>query len=150
MKSLQPIVIIATLMCSLQAQAIVLTLGMGTGPLGSTGNPVTDTMCAPQVRQGNVSATEIALNELSMTELKDATKFKQILTSAKNLNEEKRMDIYFKMVGVTDNNDIIQFISARDIDSKYINALTSNVDLNEEQARLVINKISAALLGQIK
>lgn len=110
----------------------------------------TSVACAPEVIHGNMSATERALTELSNGPLSSALKFKAKVEEARTLQESERMDVYLKLVGVQNDADVVEFITEREVSSKYIESLKVNADLNEEQARLVINKISASLLGQQK
>jgi hypothetical protein len=107
-------------------------------------------LCAPEIEQTNISVTDNLLQELAMTELSDSTKFRALVNQAKGLNEQQRMNAYLNLVGVSNDKEIVDFIGSREIDKKYISALETNAGLNEEQARLVITKLTSALLGQVK
>ena len=106
--------------------------------------------CAPEVKQGNIAATDKALKDLAENELNDSGKFKQIISDAVSLSVDARMSAYLKLVGVADDKELVEFIGAREINQKYINSLSTNADLSEAQSRLVIERLSASLLGKIK
>jgi hypothetical protein len=109
--------------------------------------------CAPEVVNGNLSATERALNELAMSEnFAQAEKFQGIIAQINETEDtETKMGLYFTLVDVKDPTEIVQFIGARDEDLKaYAQVLEKNAELSSEQADLVVQKLVSTLKGGLR
>jgi hypothetical protein len=106
--------------------------------------------CAPVAT--NIAETDRVLAELAQGELKDAETFKATVAKISALDQDKKMVAYLQLAGVQLDEEIAQFIGARDhaIDTKYIDSLSRNADLTRAQSAKVLEKISVALLGPRK
>lgn len=106
--------------------------------------------CAPEVVDGNISATDRALNEVAASEdFAQASKFQSIVEQINNTKETKeKMGLYFTLVDVEDSSEIAHFIGARDSELReYAQKLEQNADLSAEQADLVVSKLVQTLKG---
>lgn len=106
--------------------------------------------CAPEVVDGNVSATDRALNEIASSEdFSKAVKFQDIVAQINDTADTKeKMGLYFTLVDVKDSNEIAHFIGARDTELRgYAQKLEQNADLSAEQADLVVKKLVQTLKG---
>lgn len=106
--------------------------------------------CAPEVVDGNVSATDRALNEIaSSQDFSKAEKFQGIVDQINNTEDTKeKMGLYFTLVDVQDSSEIAHFIGARDSELReYAQKLEQNADLSAEQADLVVGKLVQTLKG---
>jgi hypothetical protein len=142
--------IMKTKIYALVVTSVILIGSLNAFATGDCSGAACGLSCAPAVKHGNITATDEVLKQLTAGELKDAVKFNELVKATQILTEDKRMDAYLNMVGVSGDSELVQFVSERTIDSKYIGALSMRADLNDAQARLVINKISSALLGTMK
>lgn len=109
--------------------------------------------CAPEVVNGNMTATERALNELAASEgFADAEKFQGIVAQVNETQDaETKMGLYFTLVDVKDPTEIVQFIGARDEELKaYAQVLERNAELSSEQADLVVQKLVTTLKGGLR
>jgi hypothetical protein len=108
--------------------------------------------CAPEVKEGNVKATDRVLSDLANSELKNATKFKSLITTISQKGSDERLSSYLGLAGVQTDDEIAAFVGSRDgkIDSKYIVELSKNAELTNEQSEMVLKKVSGSLLGERK
>lgn len=105
-------------------------------------------MCAPEVQEGNLAATERVLNELAHSELKNAPRFKAYIEKVSKLEAKDKVAAYARFAGVNSDADLVQLIGAREVDSRYVQTLSLNAQISEDQAKLVLLKLSSALLGR--
>jgi|GEM_PF-7063053 5'-3' exonuclease len=106
--------------------------------------------CAPEVVNGNVSATDRALNEIAASkEFAKAEEFQFIVDQINQTKDTKeKMGLYFTLVDVKDSSEIAHFIGARDSELReYAQKLEVNADLSAEQADLVVTKLVQTLKG---
>lgn len=105
--------------------------------------------CAPEVQQGNIQATDRILKDLSNGDLKNETTFRAVVSQISKLQPQERMSAYLKLAGVNSDNEIAEFVGSRDqsISPKYVQTLSNNTKLSSEQSQMVLQKISAGLLG---
>jgi hypothetical protein len=106
--------------------------------------------CAPEVKHGNLAATDRALMELASASLKAQTQFVNIVQDAQKLDEAQRLHAYLALADITKDDDIANFVGAREINPHTVEALVKNTGLNSEQAHLLAEKISQSLLGERK
>lgn len=109
--------------------------------------------CAPEVVNGNMTATERALNELAASpDFADAEKFQGIVAQVNETQDaETKMGLYFTLVDVKDPTEIVQFIGARDEELKaYAQVLEKNAELSSEQADIVVQKLVTTLKGGLR
>lgn len=129
------------------ADAVIVgaTAGAVAGALAST--------CAPEVVDGNVTATERTLAEISQSEaFADADKFNAFVKAIESeKNTEKKINSYFSLVGVETTEDMAYFVGARDSElGEYANVLATKTDLSAEQASVVVQKLSSSLRGNLR
>lgn len=108
--------------------------------------------CAPEVVDGNVSATDRALNEIADSQdFAKAQKFQEIVDQINDTkNIEEKMGLYFTLVDVQDSEEIAHFIGARDSELReYAQKLEQNADLSAEQADLIVGKLVQTLKGAL-
>lgn len=106
--------------------------------------------CAPEVVDGNVSATDRALNEIvTSKDFEEAQKFQEIVGQINDTQDtRKKMGLYFSLVDVKDSNEIAHFIGARESDLRqYAQKLELNAELSAEQADIVVKKLVQTLKG---
>lgn len=116
---------------------------------GATAGYLSST-CAPEVVNGNVTATDRALNEIASSEdFSKAVKFQDIVGQINTTTDTKeKMGLYFTLVDVEDSNEIAHFIGARDSELRsYAQKLEQNAELSAEQADLVVKKLVQTLKG---
>lgn len=109
--------------------------------------------CAPEVVDGNLSATERALVELSLTEdFAEAHAFNEIVeTIVKTHDAQEKMGLYFSLVDLKDATEIVQFIGARDNElGAYAQVLEQNAELSSEQAMQVVETLAQTLRGGLR
>lgn len=109
--------------------------------------------CAPEIVEGNLSATERALVEIANTEdFIEAEKFQDIVDQIiKTHDAKEKMGLYLTLVDVEDATEIAHFIGARESElSKYVQVLEARADLSSEQAQLVVEKMISTLKGGLR
>jgi len=109
--------------------------------------------CAPEMVEGNLSATERALVEIANTEaFADAEKFQDIVDQVITTQDAKeKMGLFLTLVDVSDATEIAHFIGARESElSKYTQSLEARADLSSEQAQLVVEKMITTLKGGLR
>jgi hypothetical protein len=109
--------------------------------------------CAPEIVEGNLSATERALVEIANTEaFEQAEKFQDIVDQIITTHDAKeKMGLYLTLVDVNDATEIAHFIGARENElSNYTQALEARADLSSEQAQLVVEKMITTLKGGLR
>jgi hypothetical protein len=109
--------------------------------------------CAPEVVDGNLSATERALVDLSLSEdFADAHSFQGMVEDiVKTMDAQEKMGKYFSLVDLKDATEIVHFIGARDEElSSYAQILEQKADLSSEQAMLVVEKLTQTLRGGLR
>jgi len=110
------------------------------------------TSCAPEVVIGNVSATDnVLINLANSKEFTDATKFKTEVNNIVTTEDlEVKMAKYFQMVDVKTSEDIAYFVGAREEEyQKYESIITENLDLNSQQAEIVVKSLVTTLKGNL-
>lgn len=136
----------------LVAITVIASLYSATAMSGLSGYHVTpNTMsCAPEVISGNLSATDNVLSKLATDELSQAKMFKTLVANATALTAEDRMAAYLNLLSIQDDAELVAFISARGVNQKYVDSLKEKAGLDNDQAQLVIEKLSQSLLGKQK
>jgi hypothetical protein len=144
--------VLAFLTLSNDAHAIGLFLAMDGCPTDvTTGMCVaTAAMCAPEVKEGNLRATDRVLATLSAGELQDEPKFKAMVQKGSKLKGDKKIEFYMKQIGIESNSELVEFAGARELDPKYIQQLSFNTGLTTDQSEKVLGQLSTALLGGLK
>lgn len=109
--------------------------------------------CAPEVVEGNITATDRVLSEIvSKEEFKDAQTFQNLVqTIVATEDTKEKMGLYFTLVDVKDATEIAYFLGARDNElAKYTQALEAKADLSSEQADLVVRELAQTLRGSLR
>lgn len=109
--------------------------------------------CAPEVVDGNLSATERALVEIAQKEdFANAEQFQNIVDQiVKTHDIKEKMGLYFSLVDVKDTTEIVHFIGARDHELEaYAQILEQKAELTSEQANLVVNTLVSTLKGGLR
>lgn len=109
--------------------------------------------CAPEVVEGNVTATDRVLLDLArQDDFKDAAKFQNLVeTIVATQDTKEKMALYFTLVDVKDTTEIAYFLGARDNElAKYTQALEEKADLSSEQAQIVVNNLTTTLRGTLR
>lgn len=105
-------------------------------------------VCAPEVQEGNIKATERVLNTFAQGELKGDKEFTAIVQTISKLPTNQKIAAYFAAVGIKSEQDAVEFVSSREANPKYVKSLASNTNISEEKASLVASAIARALLGE--
>jgi hypothetical protein len=110
--------------------------------------------CAPEVLQGNVAATDRTLATLANSpEFATAATFKDAVKeiSAVQAADDRAAD-YFALIGVdvTNKDQVVEFIGARQLDSKYVVELQRQTGLNDAQATKVATELQSTLRGNLQ
>jgi len=130
---------------SSDAVIIGATAGAVAGALATT--------CAPEVVNGNVTATENTLAALSTSpEFAQADKFNSLVKTIESEKDvQKKVNAYFSLVGVETTEDMAYFVGARDSElTDYADTLAKNAELSAEQANIVVEKLSSSLRGGLR
>lgn len=106
--------------------------------------------CSPEVTRNNVQTVEDTLAQLSNQELKQATRFKLIISKTQSLEESKKIQAYFNLMGLQTDAQIAEFVGAREIPLTVIENLSKNTGLNQAESQLVLSKVAEAILGERK
>lgn len=109
--------------------------------------------CAPEVVEGNISATDRVLLELSASEdFQDAQTFQALVSSIVATEDtQEKMGQYFTLVDVKDATEIAYFLGARDNElAKYAQALEAKADLSSEQSDKVVRELAKTLRGSLR
>lgn len=111
--------------------------------------------CAPQTVENNLFATERSLLTLSQTtEFRQAYQFHSELKKADAIdNPVERMQQYYRLAGINPNNPraIVDFLGERDFESShYATNVMGNLDLNRDQAVLLLESVSSSIAGDLK
>ena len=109
--------------------------------------------CAPEVVEGNLSATERTLNELASTkEFATQTKFNSEVARIAEISDTKvQLSEYFKLVDVESSEDVAYFVGARDDEfGKYAASLEKNTNLDASLSNKVISSLVTSLKGNLK
>ena len=105
--------------------------------------------CAPEVVDSNVKKTDAVLAQLAANELKSSDLFKTKVADIAQLPAgEAKTNAYFTLVGVSDpsnSSEVLNLIYARQIDQKYVNAVSGNLQLTDTEAKMVIQRVTTAL-----
>lgn len=110
--------------------------------------------CAPEVLEGNVAAADRTLATLAKSsDFAAATNFKAAVTeiSAVKAANERAAD-YFALVGVdvANKDQVVEFIGARSVESKYVVELQRQTGLNDAQATKVATELQNTLRGNLQ
>jgi hypothetical protein len=103
--------------------------------------------CAPEVKTQNVNAVDEALKNLMAGELRTSTSFKETVMKVRTLSETERASAYLGLMGLFSDEQIAEFIGSRGPRTSEIEALAKNTGLSRDEAKLVLSKVSEALLG---
>lgn len=105
--------------------------------------------CSPSDVQSNVQTADQVLSDLSKKELSHAETFKLKVAAVQALPAgQEKVDSYFHLAGIKDpsnTTEVMNFIYARQVDPKNVEAVKDNLQLSDEQAKLLINKLTSAL-----
>lgn len=120
--------------------------------IGATAGVLAAT-CAPEVMEGNATATDKALANLANSEaFAGAEKFKAMVAETAAVADTKtKIASYFALVDVTDATEMAYFLGARkDEFGKYGQILAEKADLSSEQAETVVNELVSTLKGNLR
>jgi len=110
--------------------------------------------CAPEVLKGNVAATDRVLATLAHSpEFASATTFKSAVKEIAAVPAaDQRAADYFALIGVDSSNkdQVVEFIGARQVESKYVTELQRQTGLNDAQAMKVATEVQNALRGDLR
>lgn len=107
-------------------------------------------VCAPEVVEGNLKATDRVLTELSQTpDFANAKKFKSEVVRIQKLSPDDRVNEYLKEAGINpqSEDEIVRFIGERGPQEKNVAALKAHMGLSDQQAQVVIQRLTQALAG---
>jgi hypothetical protein len=110
-------------------------------------------VCAPEVAEGNLQATERVLNELAGSpDFAHATTFQAEVKRIASLKPDERVAAYFTAAGVDASNteEVVTFIGSRAPQTKNILALEKTMDLTPAQADRVVQRLTEALRGGVR
>lgn len=118
------------------------------------GGGITIASCAPEVVDGNVSATDRTLATLVRTpKFATATQFRrQVSAIAAAKSPNLKVSKYFALIGIdaTHASNVVEFVGARTVDSRWTSALQRNSGLSSAQADHVALKLQTALRGSLQ
>ncbi len=105
--------------------------------------------CAPETVANNVQIADATLADLAANELSSAETFKVRATDLARmpLGREKA-DAYFKLVGIknpSDGVEVMNFLYAREVNKAYVQSVSENLQLSNEQAAVLVQKMTQAL-----
>ncbi len=104
--------------------------------------------CAPEVVASNLQKADQVLGQLSANELKSNETFTtRVAEVAAISSSQEKTESYMALAGVDAANadEVLNFLYAREVALENVEAVQENLDLNAEQAKLVINKLTEAL-----
>jgi hypothetical protein len=104
--------------------------------------------CAPEVVASNLQKADQVLGSLAAGELKsNATFTTRVAEVAAMSSSQVKTENYLELAGVDANNadEVLNFLYAREVASRNVEAVQANLDLTADQATLVINKLTEAL-----
>lgn len=111
------------------------------------------TTCAPEVVDGNITATERTLAKISESEqFADADKFNAFVKAIESEKDsQKKINAYFSLVGVETTEDMAYFVGARESElGEYADVLATKTELSAEQANVVVKELSSSLRGGLR
>lgn len=110
--------------------------------------------CAPEVVDGNMTATERTLKTvLASADFAQASQFKSLVSQISSLkNPSAKVAQYFALIGVDsrDSAAVAEFIGAREIKSQWLSSLERSAQLTSAQADFVASKLQTALRGSLQ
>lgn len=118
------------------------------GPRYPRHRDTTVVTCAPAVVANNLQTADSVLAGLANAELKsNATFTAKVSEVAAIESAQDKSAAYLALAGVDANNaeEVLNFIYAREASASNVLAAQKNLDLNADQATLVINKLTTAL-----
>lgn len=104
--------------------------------------------CAPEVVANNLQKADSVLADLAKNELKsNATFVGKISEVAAIASAQDKSAAYLALAGVDSNDaeEVLNFVYAREASASNVLAAQKNLDINADQATLVINKLTEAL-----
>jgi hypothetical protein len=115
----------------------------------NTGVIYTETItCAPKVVANNLQTADAVLGSLATGELKSNATFTAKVSAVASIESaQDKSAAYLALAGVDANNaeEVLNFIYAREASASNVLAAQKSLDLNADQATLVINKLTSAL-----
>ena len=107
--------------------------------------------CAQEVSDGNLAAADRVLSDIGKTSnFNNATKFKAEVARIRRIGDPRsKFQAYLQVMDVRDD-DVMDFVSARELRSDWINALERKLGLTQNQSREVVAKLQFALKGQLE
>jgi hypothetical protein len=122
--------------------------GGHTGHHTGYGGGYSTVTCAPEVLSNNLQATDQALSQLAANELKANSAFTATVANVAAIqSSQEKTEAYLGLVGVdaSDAEAVLNFLYAREVSASAVLTVQKNLDLNAEQATLVIDKMTQAL-----
>ncbi len=105
--------------------------------------------CAPEQVASNVQIADQTLASLASNELANAETFKvRVSDLARMPMGREKADAYFKLVGIKNPNDgveVMNFLYAREVNPAYVQKVSENLQLTNEQASVLVQKMTQAL-----
>jgi hypothetical protein len=108
--------------------------------------------CAPEVARGNLAAVDRTLNALADShEFAGETRFRAQVTRIREISDDSaKTREYLRLVGLEELSpeQVNQFIGARSVDPARVSAIQSAASLSELKAKIVVEAVQAAMLGE--